>query len=98
MSMPGGFKEASPATPEEQEVLDQVRGDVENNLGKKFSVFTAVQYTTQVVAGVNYLFKVLTDGDEYLHVKVHKPLPHTQKAPELMSATGGLALDTPLAP
>ena len=96
MSMPGGFKPAESATAEEQEILDSVKGSVEATLGKQFSSFTAVQFSTQVVAGVNYMFKVKTDGEEYLHVKVHKPLPHTGKAPELMTCSAGHGLDTPM--
>lgn len=97
MSMPGGFKPAAAATAEEQEICDSVKTAVEASLGQTFGTFTVVQFTTQVVAGTNYLFKVQTEGSDFLHVKVHKPLPHTQKAPELMSATAGHTLDAHLA-
>jgi hypothetical protein len=44
------------------------------------------------------MFKVETDGGEYIHAKVHKPLPHTGGAPSLMEAQGGLTEDSPLVP
>ncbi len=50
------------------------------------------------VAGTNYLVKVKVDGNEYIQVKVHKPLPHTQKEPVLMTAVGGLSESSPLNP
>jgi len=95
MSMPGGFKAVDSVSEDEVAILDAVKDAVLQ--GKTPAVFEAVQFTTQVVAGTNYLFKVKVD-DEVWHVKVHKPLPHTQKQPELMSFTTGHTLDTPLAP
>ena len=40
------------------------------------------------MAGVNYLFKVRADDDEILHVKICKPLPHTNQPPFVLQATG----------
>ena len=45
---------------------------------------------------MNYVIKVKTDGDEYVHVKIHKPLPHTNKSPGVIEATSGHKVDTPL--
>lgn len=78
--------------------MDKVKTDVEAKLGKTFATFLATAFTTQVVAGTNYLFKVHAGGDDYLHVKVHKPLPHTGKEPELMTVKAGLVLNDPLEP
>jgi cystatin-A/B len=98
MSMPGGFGAAREPTVDEIEVLAAVQDQIEEKLGKTFgSAFKAVQFTTQVVAGTNYLFKVEVDAG-YLHVKVHKPLPHTGNPPVLLDASEGHELNTPLSP
>jgi cystatin-A/B len=73
----GGFKTAAPATPDIQAILDGVKGAVEERLGTTLPVFVAHTYSTQVVAGINYLVKVAVGDDKYIHVKVNKPLPHT---------------------
>lgn len=79
----GGFGNFKEAGAEEQAILDHVRGAVEERLNKVFNVFQAISYQTQVVAGVNYIFKVQID-DEVRHIKVAKPLPHTHQPPFLM--------------
>lgn len=79
----GGFGNAKEVTADEQAILDTVKGDVETHLGKKLSVFRALGFKSQVVAGVNYIFKVQHD-DGIVHVKVAKPLPHTNQPPFLM--------------
>ena len=78
-------------------MLVTVKNAVETELGKTFATFRGLSFTTQVVAGTNYLFKVDVGG-EYIHVKVHKPLPHTGNPPHLMKVQGGFELDSPLAP
>jgi len=96
--MPGGFGAAREPGADEIEVLEAVKGQIEEKLGKTFgAAFKAVQFTTQVVAGTNYLFKVETDAG-YLHVKVHKPLPHTGNPPVLLDASEGHDLNTTLSP
>ena len=44
------------------------------------------------VAGVNYLVHAHVGGASWT-VKVHKPLPHTGKAPEVMEVTAGNHVD-----
>mmetsp|Transcript_71435 Transcript_71435/g.149149 ORF Transcript_71435/g.149149 Transcript_71435/m.149149 type:complete len:98 (-) Transcript_71435:122-415(-) len=93
----GGFSANKDATAEEQSILDSVKGEVETQLSKTFTVFQLMHFQTQVVAGVNYMFKVRCD-DEYVHVKVCKPLPHTGKPPFVMVAVGGHSEDSELVP
>lgn len=93
----GGFSDSSPATVHEQVVLDNVRKSVETQLDHHFSKFEAVSYSTQVVAGLNYIVVVDT-GDEVLHVKIAQPLPYLKKDPFLMSVRRGVTLDTPIDP
>ena len=76
MSVCGGLNTASDATPEVQELVDSLSHEIKAQTGAEFPHLKAVSYRTQVVAGTNYFVKV-NAGDEHLHVRIHKPLPHT---------------------
>lgn len=93
----GGFGDARDATDEDQEVLEHVKQEVQSRLGRNFQKMHALKVTTQVVAGVNYLMKVSCDGD-IVHVKICKPLPHTNQHPFLMTLDHGphVTGDSPL--
>jgi hypothetical protein len=94
----GGFGKEKEATGEEQDILNSVKGEVEQLEGKVFTHFQALKYTTQVVAGVNYLMKVKAD-DKILHVKIGKPLPHTNLPPFVMGVKkDGITHESPLEP
>ena len=95
--MCGGFKEAEAANQEVVEVLAQVKAEVEAKENSSFQVFEAVTFTSQVVAGTNFLIKVKYDGG-YMHVKVHRPLPHTNQGPSLMEHETGKTLEETLTP
>jgi len=99
MSAPmcGGFKAPSAVGPDEHAVLDAVKSEVESSQNKIYSEWKGVSFTSQVVAGTNYMFKVAADGD-ILHVKVHKPLPHTGNPPKMIAMSAGHTIDTPLDP
>ncbi|XP_039357604.1 cystatin-B-like [Mauremys reevesii] len=79
----GGLTGAQPATLEAQQVADEVQLQVEEKEGKKFEVFTAVEFKTQVVAGINYFIKVHVGNEEFL--RGFKSLPHENKPLSLSS-------------
>ncbi|CAM2097295.1 cystatin-B-like isoform X2 [Lepidochelys kempii] len=81
----GGLTGVRPATPETQQILDEVKLQVEEKEGKKFEVFTAVEFKTQLVAGINYFIKVHVGNEEFLHLRVFKSLPHENKPLSLSS-------------
>ena len=95
--MPGGFKGANAATTDEQTLLDGLKSSVEEKAGKSFAELKAVTFTTQVVAGTNYLIEAQA-GDEFYHVKIFKPLPHTGAPAEVSDVTGPHAAGKALAP
>lgn len=93
--MMGGFGSAKNADANTMAICKDVKGKVETKLGKEFKTFEPIQYTTQVVAGTNYKIKVKTDED-YLHIKVHKPLPHNGTELQILEAEGGFSAESAL--
>lgn len=83
--MCGGFREEQVCDHEIQEILDSVREEAEKMQGKSFSKFNGVRYTSQVVAGTNFIVKTEVDDGVFIHIKIHKPLPHTRQQPSIMS-------------
>ncbi|XP_066502011.1 cystatin-B-like [Hoplias malabaricus] len=81
----GGTTEAKDANDEVQKICDEMKPHAEEKAGKKFDVFIAKSYKTQVVAGTNYFIKVHTGGDDCLHLRVYKSLPHAGEKLELHS-------------
>uniref|UniRef100_A0A8C9PHU0 Cystatin A n=3 Tax=Marmotini TaxID=337730 RepID=A0A8C9PHU0_SPEDA len=73
--IPGGLTEAKPATEEIQEIANEVKPQLEEKTNESYEQFEAVEYKTQVVAGINYYIKVRVGDDTYMHLKVFKGLP-----------------------
>ncbi|XP_024625077.1 cystatin-A [Neophocaena asiaeorientalis asiaeorientalis] len=71
----GGLTEAKAATPEIQEIANTVKPQLEEKTNETYEEFEAVEYKTQVVAGINYYIKIRVGNDRYMHIKVFKSLP-----------------------
>ena len=94
--MCGGFGGARPADDEVKELVKSVKPKVEAKANNTYNVFEAVNFTTQVVAGTNFLVKVKVDNDKYLHVKVFRPLPCNGTELEVLDVQTGKTLNDPL--
>ncbi|KRX37458.1 Cystatin-A [Trichinella spiralis] len=57
----GGVKEEREPTEAETAIALGLRSDVENQLNRKFKHFRPVSIRTQIVAGINYFFKVMNE-------------------------------------
>uniref|UniRef100_A0A9L0IIW2 Cystatin domain-containing protein n=1 Tax=Equus asinus TaxID=9793 RepID=A0A9L0IIW2_EQUAS len=83
--MCGAPSATQPATAETQAIADQVRSQLEEKENKKFPIFKAVEFRSQVVAGTNHFIKVQVGDDDFVHIRVFKSLPHENKPPALSS-------------
>merc|ERR1711915_223383 len=71
VGMPGGVGKERPGDTETQQLLEGLRGEVEDKLGGKVEEFTVISYATQVVSGINYFAKVRIGADKYIHIRVY---------------------------
>ena len=77
-------------------VITGYKGIVEGFLGASYTTFEPISYTTQVVAGTNYLVKVKVGDNKYVHIKIWKRLPHEGETTELTEASGNKTEDSQL--
>ena len=69
----GGWGEWQDADGEIQEICNDIRNAVEEEMGRDgFSKFTAVSYMSQVVSGTNYKIKLDVGEEYYLEIFVYK--------------------------
>ena len=94
--MCGGFGNSRPADDKVKALALEMKPKVEQALGTTYTQFEAVQYTTQVVAGVNYKIKVKVGDEDYVHIKVFVPLPCNSTEKQLMSQEEGKKLNDAL--
>uniref|UniRef100_A0A8C3YUJ5 Cystatin B n=1 Tax=Catagonus wagneri TaxID=51154 RepID=A0A8C3YUJ5_9CETA len=83
--MCGAPSATQPATAEIQAIAEQVKSQLEEKENKKFPVFKAVEFKSQVVAGRNLFIKVQVDDDDFVHLRVFESLPHENKPLALSS-------------
>ncbi|XP_047468133.1 cystatin-A-like [Mugil cephalus] len=96
--IPGGYSETEPATEEIQRICDEVKVQVEEQTKKKYEVFTALHYRSQVVAGTNYLIKVNSGPSSHLHVTVFEALPCHGGQKSVSGVEEGHTKEDPLVP
>uniref|UniRef100_UPI00398E41A2 cystatin-B-like n=1 Tax=Pristiophorus japonicus TaxID=55135 RepID=UPI00398E41A2 len=69
-------------TEEIQQLVQSLKTDVEKELNRKFKIFHAISYKSQLVSGTNYFVKILVgDANDYIHVYIYRPLPQSKNKP-----------------
>ncbi|KAK4288118.1 hypothetical protein Pmani_038835 [Petrolisthes manimaculis] len=76
VGVPGGASPEQPPNDQVQQIINNVREEVEKELGHSVTEFSLISYKTQVVAGTNYFAKVdIGEGeDSMVHIRVYKNL------------------------
>jgi len=74
MSKPGGLGNVKPIDSEALDVANKAKSAIESKAGTTFNTFHPTQYATQVVAGVNYFFKIDVGDGKFVHARVFKSL------------------------
>ncbi|XP_042525123.1 cystatin-A [Dipodomys spectabilis] len=83
--IPGGLTEARPATPEIQEIANQVKQQLEEKTNETYEEFEAVEYKSQVVAGTIFYIKMRVGDGRYTHIKVLRSLPGQNEGLKLVA-------------
>ncbi|KAL6044625.1 Cystatin-A [Balamuthia mandrillaris] len=94
MSRPGGTTAPKPIDDAAKQVALSVKSEIESKAGKTFSTFEPKEYSTQVVAGINYFFKIDVGNGEFVHARVYKDLSQNVSLHSIktsLSATDSLA-------
>jgi cystatin-A/B len=92
--MNGAFSISNAAvTPDITALANKHQDEAQTSLGKTFTQWNAVAFSSQIVTGTNYWIKVQTGETSYVHIKVFVPLPHTGEQSSLIEAQSGKALE-----
>nr|ACL12062.1 cystatin B [Perinereis aibuhitensis] len=73
--MSGGLGPTLPADPETQVICDEVKNQLEGEVGRNFAEYNAILFRSQVVAGTVLFIKVHVGHADYIHIRIFIPLP-----------------------
>ena len=75
--MCGGVSDNKIPDIDEQQFFTECKAIVEDAACATYDTFTAVCFTSQVVAGTNFQIKFNVGGDVHVHAKIFRPLLYT---------------------
>ena len=85
--MMGGYYKENPMDNEVRSKVTKFKSEVESRLGKHFSKFEPLSYSTQVVAGKNYKVRIAVDEGKTILVTFNEALPSAGGQQSLSEAT-----------
>ena len=85
--MEGGFGPENPLDAEASQVIYGQKAQLEARLGTHFNIFVPVSYSSQVVAGINYRFRVAVDNGKTVYATIFQDLPHNGGAVTINDAS-----------
>ncbi|XP_077388432.1 cystatin-B-like [Festucalex cinctus] len=94
--MTGRLSDVEKADEQIQKICDNVKSQAEKKTGKKYNLFIAKSYKTQIVAGTNYFIKVHVGGDDHVHIRVFQSLRHAGSNLELRDIQDSKTHDDPI--
>ncbi|XP_005797896.1 cystatin-A-like isoform X1 [Xiphophorus maculatus] len=95
----GGWEDPRPADGEISMLSSWMWNISEATTNRKFNEFKAVEYRTQVVAGVNYVIKVQVGENNFIHLQIFQsPLMGNTIEIKFEGAQDGYKRDDPLEP
>ena len=87
--MCGGASAVKIPDAEEAQFFVECKAMVEAAASATYETFVPVHFTSQVVAGTNFQIKYNVGGDDHVHAKIFRPLPHTGAPAEVKSFNAG---------
>jgi hypothetical protein len=94
--MLGGAGNAREPSKREKIIIQREKSNIESVAETTFTQFEPVLIKIQVVAGQNFLVKILVDNDEYIHVKLFIPLGYPETPATVNHVLRGKTLDDKL--
>jgi len=72
--MCGGIGSSNSADAEVQQIIESVKEQLISKTNQSIDFYTAVSYSTQVVAGTNFFVKVKIGDNKYIHMRIFRSL------------------------
>ncbi|XP_020379606.2 cystatin-B-like [Rhincodon typus] len=89
----GGTSGTAAVTAEIQAIVQSLKTEVAERLKRSLPIYHAISYRSQIVAGTNYFIKVVVgEADDYIHMRVFQPLPHSDPKLSLENLQTGKTL------
>ncbi len=81
--MCGGFSNAQQPDEDCNQIVTDIKSQVEQKLGTTFTTFKAIDYQSQVVAGTNWSVLIDVGNNKKIRIKVFEALPFENAPLEL---------------
>ena len=73
--MLGGHSQSKPMDDEVRQMVNSLKAKIEGTMNATYTDFEAIDYTSQCVAGTNFVVRIKVGGDVHISVTIFRPLP-----------------------